>query len=163
MKRIINSAIALVMSAALLVACATREQSGAVIGGTVGAMVGSGFGMGGGHGPMGGHHGGGGGNLALIVLGAAAGGLIGAMIGREMDDQDRLHTAQVLEYNKTGQASTWTNPDKNTAYTVEPTRTFESGTGPCREFTTRANIGGKLQEVYGTACRQADGSWKVVK
>lgn len=32
----------------------------------------------------------------------------------------------------------------------------------CREYTTRANIGGRMQETYGTACMQADGSWEII-
>jgi surface antigen len=142
--------------------CATRAQTGAVIGGAAGAMAGSAWGTGPGRGHMG-WGGPRGGNLATIVIGAAIGGAIGAIIGREMDQQDRLKTAQVLEYNRTGEASTWVNPDKQTAYTVTPTQTHETAQGPCREFRTQANIGGKVREVYGTACRQADGSWKIVK
>lgn len=142
----------------LLTACATREQTGAVVGGSVGAIVGSTVGGGSVH-----HGRVRDGSVLGIVLGAMAGSVIGSMIGRDMDEQDRLRTAQVLEYNRTGQASTWVNPDANAAYTVTPTRTFDAGTGPCREFTTHANISGKTQEVYGTACRQADGSWKIVK
>lgn len=32
----------------------------------------------------------------------------------------------------------------------------------CREFRTTANIGGRSQWVYGTACRQPDGTWQTV-
>lgn len=32
----------------------------------------------------------------------------------------------------------------------------------CREYTKQAKIGGKMQEVYGTACMQPDGSWEIV-
>lgn len=126
----------------------TREESGTVIGGALGAIVGSAAGR-----PAAGG----------LVVGAALGGIVGSIIGREMDEIDRNRTAQVLEYNRTGQGSTWVNPDKGTAYTVVPTATYDTAQGPCREFTTQANIGGKVQEVYGTACRQADGSWKVVQ
>lgn len=163
MNRTARGIVATLVSLSVLTACATHEQSGTVIGGAAGAIVGSELGTYGGRPQHHGMGGGGGTNLGVVVLGVVAGTLIGSMIGRDMDNQDRLRTAEVLEYNKTGQASTWTNPDKNTAYTVEPTRTYDTTAGPCREFTTRANIGGELQEVYGTACRQADGSWKVVK
>ncbi len=36
-----------------------------------------------------------------------------------------------------------------------------SGEALCREFTRDIQIGGKVQQGYGTACRQPDGSWKV--
>lgn len=32
----------------------------------------------------------------------------------------------------------------------------------CREFTKEIKVGNQIQEGYGTACMQPDGSWKVV-
>lgn len=32
----------------------------------------------------------------------------------------------------------------------------------CREYTRTVNIGGRLQDAYGTACLQPDGSWMIV-
>lgn len=32
----------------------------------------------------------------------------------------------------------------------------------CREFTKEVLIGGQVQQSYGTACMQPDGSWQVV-
>ena len=32
----------------------------------------------------------------------------------------------------------------------------------CREYTRTVYIGGRIQEAYGTACLQPDGSWMVV-
>jgi hypothetical protein len=32
----------------------------------------------------------------------------------------------------------------------------------CREYATTAEIGGRMQRVIGTACRQPDGSWQVI-
>ena len=57
----------------------------------------------------------------------------------------------------------WRNPDTGDTYSVTPTRTYETEQGPCREFTMQASIGGRPDTVYGTACRQSDGSWKVVR
>lgn len=36
-------------------------------------------------------------------------------------------------------------------------------TGYCREYTQRVNIGSHIEESYGTACQQQDGSWKIVR
>ena len=33
----------------------------------------------------------------------------------------------------------------------------------CREFQTSALIGGRMEPMYGTACQQPDGSWRVVR
>ncbi|MEQ8398496.1 hypothetical protein [Thalassobaculum sp.] len=32
----------------------------------------------------------------------------------------------------------------------------------CREYTTTAYVNGRPVESYGTACRQPDGSWRIV-
>lgn len=140
----------LALAAALSSACTlTQEQTGAVVGGAVGAAAGSTVGSGSGR-------------TAAVILGALAGTAIGANIGRQMDEQDRLRTAQVLESNRTGQTTSWVNPDTTTRYAVTPTKTYESGDGPCREFTMNADVGGEANQVHGTACRQSDGSWKIV-
>ena len=63
---------------------------------------------------------------------------------------------------RTGEATTWINPDNGNRYTVTPTKTFETRRGPCREFQLDARVGGDPnQEVVGTACLQPDGSWFV--
>jgi surface antigen len=118
---------------------------GGVLGGLLGRQVGEGHG-----------------NVAAIIVGTLAGAAIGGSIGRTMDETDRLKTSMALENVRTGVPSTWRNPDTGNQYTVTPTRTYDSGSGPCREFTVDAVIGGRTEQVYGTACRQPDGSWKVV-
>ena len=118
---------------------------GAVIGGVVGAQVGDGDGR-----------------TAAIILGTLAGSMIGQHIGQSMDDTDRMMAARTLNDNRTGEARTWVNPDTGYRYTVTPTRTHQHASGPCREFRLDAEIGSRSdQDVYGTACLQADGSWLV--
>ena len=118
---------------------------GAVIGGVVGAQVGDGDGR-----------------TAAIILGTLAGSMIGEHIGQSMDDTDRLMAAQALTSNRTGEPRTWVNPDTGYRYTFTPTRTHQHATGPCREFRLDAEIGNRSdQNVYGTACLQADGRWLV--
>lgn len=34
--------------------------------------------------------------------------------------------------------------------------------GYCREYTRNVKINGRIEESYGTACQQPDGSWAVV-
>jgi len=150
-----NRCIAASLAAALGLAAAgcdtmTKEDQGAVIGGVVGAAVGST--IGGGHG-----------RDAAIIIGAIAGTMIGSKVGESMDRQDRINVARTLEYNRVGETTAWRNPDTGHSYDVTPTRTFATNEGPCREFTMDAYIGGQKEEVYGTACRQPDGSWKIVK
>lgn len=148
---------ATVLAAALtctvaLTSCATtqgpNEQAGMVIGGILGGVVGSQ--VGGGHG-----------RTAAIIAGSLIGAAIGGNVGRSMDETDKLKTAAALETVRTGVPSTWKNPDTGNEYTVTPTKTYDSSAGPCREYTVDAVIAGKREKVYGTACRQLDGSWKI--
>ena len=138
--------------ACLLFACSTapsKRDQGIIIGSIAGGILGN-------------QVGGGSGRVLATIVGAVAGGAIGGSIGRSMDETDRLNTAVALENVRTGVPSAWVNPDTGYEYVVTPTGTYDSGTGPCREYTLDATIGGRTEQVYGTACRQADGSWMVV-
>lgn len=131
-----------------LVGCDTmsKQDVGTVTGGTIGALVGSRFG-------------GGSGRSIAIAAGAITGALIGGQLGRSMDIQDQQRVYQVLEKSPTNTSTTWVNPDSGNKYTVTPVKT----SGYCREYTTKAIIDGKTQNMYGKACRQPDGSWKAVR
>jgi surface antigen len=129
-----------------------QEQAGMVIGGALGGLLGA---------QVDSHQHGSNTRTAAIIVGTLAGAAIGGSIGRSMDDLDRMRTAQSLEAVRTGVPSSWRNPDTGNQYTVTSTRTFEQATGPCREYTIDAVIGGQPDKVYGTACRQPDGSWKI--
>jgi surface antigen len=105
--------------------------------------------------------GGGSGRTVAIIAGTVAGAVIGGKIGQKMDEADKLKAAQALETTPTGKQSSWRNPDTGAQYTMTPTRTYEAGGTPCREFSVNATVDGKAEQVHGTACRQADGSWKT--
>ncbi|MEY3124936.1 MAG: hypothetical protein RLZZ573_1456, partial [Pseudomonadota bacterium] len=90
-----------------------------------------------------------------------AGAAVGGSVGRSMADVDKMKTAQTLETVRTGVPSAWKNPDSGNQYVVVPTRTIDAPSGPCRDYTIDAVIGGKKEKVNGTACRQPDGSWDV--
>lgn len=126
----------------------TKEQVGAVSGAVIGGVVGSTIG-------------GGSGRTVAIVAGTIAGAVLGGRIGQKMDEADRIKAGQALESVPTGRRSSWKNPDTGSVYTVTPTRTYEAGGTPCRDFTVDATVDGKPEKVSGTACRQADGNWKT--
>jgi len=137
----------------IMLGCANQgpnEQSGMVIGGILGGVLGHQVG----HGR---------GNTMTTIIGTMAGAAIGSSIGRSMDELDRMKMAASLETVRTGVTSEWRNPDSQYEYAVTPTRTYETAQGPCREYTLDASIGGKTEQIYGHACRQADGSWKIVE
>lgn len=148
----IHVIVAAMVGCASFSGCATyqgqQEQAGMVIGGILGGVLGSQVGEGQGQ-------------IAATIVGSLAGASIGGTVGRSMDETDRLKTASTLETVRTGVPATWRNPDTGNQYTVVPTRTYETPAGPCREYTVDAMVGGQKQKIYGTACRQPDGSWKV--
>jgi surface antigen len=107
-----------------------------------------------------------GGGAEGIVAGVLLGGLLGGAIGNSLDNRDREYIRrsnyQSLEYGRTGEASTWRNPDSGHYGSVTPTRIYqERGGNYCREFTQTVIVNGQQQEGYGRACRQPDGSWKI--
>lgn len=142
--------------------CATtqgpREQSGMMLGAALGGLFGAAASYSR-HDDY--YHGGDGYSTAAIVIGAIAGAAIGGAIGRQMDEQDYAYASYAMENSRTGESTTWSNPDTGYDYRMTPTDTYYSESGPCREYTLQAEIGGRPETVYGTACRQPDGSWQI--
>jgi surface antigen len=126
-----------------------QEQAGVVIGAVMGGLLGSQVG----HGT---------GRTAATIVGTMVGAMVGGSVGRSMDETDRIKTAHTLETVRTGVPSSWRNPDSGNQYTVVPQRTYDSAQGPCREYMVDSVVGGRAEKVYGTACRQADGSWRAM-
>lgn len=127
-----------------------RERLGQILGGAAGAAIGS-------------QIGGSSGQTAATIGGAILGVLIGGDIGRQMDSVDQRCVGQVLEHAPSGQTVQWQNPDHGTQYTVQPTNTYQRNDGRyCREYITEARVGGRTEQVYGTACRQPDGDWEII-
>ncbi len=159
MTTILQRIIPLAVVAGLLAACANdtgpKQTGGAILGGVGGAVAGAQFGKGKGQ-------------LAATALGTLLGAFVGSEVGKSLDraDQQYAHQAgqRAFESAPSGQPVAWNNPDSGHSGTVTPTRTYEAAPGQfCREYQTSVNIGGQIEQAYGTACRQPDGSWKVVK
>ena len=162
MSRIFHSLLISVLSVAMLVACSsgdnsqkmvTKQQMGAVAGAIGGALVAKEFG-------------GGTGNVLSVAAGTILGAYLGSELGATLDRADTNYheqTAQhALEKTRKGQVSTWHNPDNDNSGSIVPTNTYKADSGVyCREFTQTITAEGKDHEAYGTACRQADGSWKL--
>jgi surface antigen len=108
-----------------------------------------------------------GGGRAGVIGGALAGGLIGGAIGNRMDAADRRESEraaqQAFETAPTGQTTNWSNPDSGNHGTITPMRTFQTASNEyCREFQQTVVIGGEEEQAHGTACRQSNGSWRIV-
>ena len=147
----------LVPSLALsLVACdASNEQIGTIVGAVGGAVVGDALG---GKGTE---------KVILVAAGTLAGAWLGGSVGRRLDAADRQYmqttTQQSPETNKSGYQSEWINPDSGNKGTVTPQPAYKNADDRyCREFRQTVTIAGKTEEAYGTACRQPDGSWRII-
>jgi len=149
---------AIVIAVALtLAACANgpgpKQAGGTLLGAALGGLAGS-------------QIGGGKGQLAAVGAGVLLGGLLGNEAGRSLDRADQLYaerTAQkALETAPSGTTSNWVNPDSGHAGSVTPSPAYRTADGRvCREYQTTVTIGGRTEQAYGTACRAADGSWKI--
>ena len=142
-----------------LTACVTTDRGPKEIGG---ALVGAALG-----GFAGSQIGGGTGQLIALGAGTLLGALLGTEAGKSLDKADRLYasrtTHQTLEYTPTGTTGQWRNPESGNAGSVTPLATSITANGqPCREYHQTVTIGAETQSAYGTACRQADGSWRIV-
>lgn len=97
-----------------------------------------------------------------------AGGSAGPDAAASLDKSDRLAqqqtTQNALETSPSFRTSEWMNPETGHSGTVTPQPAFVNPQGRyCREYQQIVTIGGKSVEAYGTACRQPDGSWKIVQ
>jgi surface antigen len=151
--------IALVAALALGVSACADQQGPKQTGGT---LVGAGLG-----GLAGAQIGHGTGRLVAVGAGTLLGALLGGEVGKSLDKSDQLYAEranqQALESAPTGTNVPWRNPDSGHEGWTTPQRTYQTQTGQyCREFTQTVLIGGRQEQAYGTACRQPDGTWKVV-
>jgi len=144
-----------VVLAFALVACGETVGPKAVGGSAAGAAAGGLIGAAAGGGTTG------------IIGGVLLGGLLGGALGDKLDQNDRELAARnaqrTFEHGRTGETNTWRNPDTGHHGTITPVRTYETSQGYCREFTQTIYVNGQAEEGYGTACRQEDGSWKIVE
>lgn len=102
-------------------------------------------------------------NTEATLIGAVAGGLLGYIIGNEMDKYDREQLNHVYERGVSGQTNAWSNPDNGNSYQVTPQPAYSSGSDnhPCRKAEIQSIIDGKQETIYTTACRDSTGHWQL--
>jgi surface antigen len=161
-NRLLNAAACGSIALALgLTACETdsdrgKEQVGVVVGAIAGALIGSQFGKGVGR------------SLATVA-GGLAGAWLGGRTARWLNDRDRNLAKEAADKAMTspvGTPVTWSNPDSGNSGHVTPLAERadpKSGTS-CRRYeqavTTRQ---AGTETAHGTACRQPDGTWRIVR
>lgn len=118
-----------------------NTAAGTLVGAAAGGLLGSQFGTGTGQ-------------VAATALGTAGGALAGSSVGRSLDraNQVEAENRPVLR---------WQNPDLAGGIgTVQP---IPATGAACREYQQNITIAGRTEKGFGTACRQPDGSWRIVR
>jgi surface antigen len=133
---------------------ANKTTVGGLLGAAGGAVAGAQFGKGTGQ-------------LAAVAAGTLLGALIGSEAGKSLDRADQQYAYRANQQAQSapiGQTIVWSNPQSGNSGTITPVREGQiPATGEyCREYQQSVQVGGQSQRAYGTACRQADGSWRVV-
>lgn len=95
-----------------------------------------------------------------IVVGTVIGAAIGAEIGRRMDRVDRSCVGHTLELAAPGQTVTWINRNTSVSYKLTPSDKPEGSSG-CRRFRLVATGSFGLSEGRTVACPAADGTWTL--
>ena len=156
----LSAAAAVAAAAVILAGCQNiqdnpKQAGGTLVGAGLGALAGSQIGSGKGQ-------------LAAVALGTLAGAWLGSEVGKSLDSADRMAaqrtTQRALESTPSGQAAQWRNPDSGHSGTVTPQPAFRTQSGQdCRDFESTINVGGREERATGRACRDADGTWKIVQ
>jgi surface antigen len=125
-----------------------REAVATVIGGAIGAVVGSRVGRDEDR-------------VIAVIVGAAAGAIIGNRIGRELDEADRGCVGHALEMGASGKAVSWQNERTGVRYEITPRAATGRSSPNCRAFTLRALLGDDVSSQEGAACHADPGVWGI--
>ncbi len=139
--------IAAALVALVAAGCASRQQTGSIVGAGTGAALG--------------------GALTGSTWGAIAGGALGAWagseVGAELDRRDQQRFGYALQQVPPGQPYAWNNPNTGASWQVTPQEYYQAPQGyRCREFSVLGRRHGRVEERVGTACQMPDGTWPVV-
>ena len=162
MKSNLLKTLAIGTMALLLTNCSATSQTvskkdtytlgGAIVGGVIGNQFGKGRGK-----------------DAATILGVILGSQWGSNVGAKLDEYETLKheqaAYQAFETMPDGQVVKWSNPNNNTQGGVVVTSTYyiENGQIPCRSFIQEVQIGARMEQSQGVACRSAEGKWILMK
>lgn len=142
-----------IAAAALLAGCqSTATQTASGPGTFYGGVINSQYGASGNH------------KLAQ----SGTGTMVGAFIGKEakIGQADLPHAdaaAKRAYAAPVGERIFWNNPQTGSSGTITSTREGYNSAGTyCREYQQTVTAGSNTELIYGTACKQADGTWKIV-
>ncbi len=151
--------VAVLTAALVLASCANVKMTqGEALGTAAGALAG---------GLIGYQFGGGIGQWLYTSAGAVIGAAGGYVVGNQMYPSDQAaydRTArQALAGAEDGQILGWSNGETGNSGIFRPTRSFYlEGDRYCRDYRATFALQNDVLTGTGTACQQADGSWRVM-
>lgn len=101
------------------------------------------------------------------VAGVVLGGYAGSRLARSNDDCDQYYASNAyhdaFESDSYDRVS-WRNPRSGNYGYVEPADDYRDRRGrECRNFEQEIYIDGDRETADGVACRQSDGTWKIIE
>ena len=119
-----------------------------------------------GGGLLGSQVGGGSGQLWATGAGVLLGALVGSEVGKSLDraDQSYANSAMNQAYQAPiGETVSWTNPESGNYGSYTPVNEGYGNTSGryCREYKQTIYVEGRSETAYGTACKNADGTWTM--
>jgi surface antigen len=131
----------------------TKENIGAAAGAIGGAWLGSNLGKGKGQ-------------IVGIAAGTLLGGMLGKSIGASLDKADQAYHSnayeRAFESSNLDKPVSWENKESGNKGSVTPTKTYQVAGNECKEYKESVTVGGEVYEEVGKACKQPDGTWKVM-
>jgi surface antigen len=161
---------AVVSCVVALTACAEMDMDmqNVNVGGVAGAVVGA---LAGGY--VGAEFGGGLGQTLFIAAGVLTGADVGYEAGTILYPSDQAaydnNARTALNTSTNGMVNDWANPETGNSGIFTPTKTYVTGDGrSCRNYRSTLALKAEGEETgviahqEGTACQQADGSWRSI-
>ncbi len=148
----VKTFIPVLAAAALLAGCQSAQKESSGAGSVIGGVINSQYGTG---------------NSKLASTGT--GTMVGAFIGKDVTidkaDLPQAEAAAKRAYAApVGERIFWNNPQTGNSGTITSTREGYNSAGTyCREYQQTVTVGKQTELIYGTACKQADGTWKIIR
>jgi len=106
------------------------------------------------------------GNVPATAAGTLLGPFLGSEVGESLRASDRRYAEgaalKSLEEASPGKASRWNNPETGHEGAFTPSIVYRSADNLlCRDYVQEVSAKRKMRAMPGTACRMADGSWRV--
>jgi surface antigen len=99
--------------------------------------------------------------VAGVLIGTIAGVIVGKTIGKVIDDRDRNCAGHALAYLNDGESVSWLNPNTNAEHQITSLSSYAQNGFDCKQFvTTTTFANGRKSSYENDACLGNDGVWR---